>query len=291
MSNYIKPHSLSVGYNVDGQEFFDTLLMYENYIHSYFFSLTDTIGCFDINTDKVIKSFDGVDTYGFHANLLLNTKKAENLWIDLIKKSIDIVNLKAITVLTPELAVDIKNKYPDLDIHLSVRYWDYNMDKSCDELLDNITDIVQEYIDVVNISDVRSFNDFEFADKVRSFGCKTKFIVNEGCIINRTKNYSKFPGFENSGCAGSPCDITCDKLTEEYKWMIFSRALYYKEFSLFWKHQYDILKISTRHTGTYEILHDPAHREHLPLTLHSRILGRETRRPRHCRPLPCRTPR
>ena len=253
MSNFIQRKSLSVGYNMDGQDFFDTILPYEEYIHSYFFSLTDSIGCNTLDISTVAETLSNSCTYGIPANLLLNTKKAEDIWEYLLDISMKIVNLTAVTVLTPQLAEVIKKKYPHLDIHLSVRFWDYHPDIPCDKLLEDNMGFITRNMSVVNLSDVRSFNDFALADKIRLLGCKTKFIVNEGCVINRTDNYSRFPGFEEEGCTGAPCGINCYRLTQEYPWMILGRALFYKEFIPIWPHQYDILKLSTRHTSSYEI--------------------------------------
>lgn len=257
MSYLIKEKSLSVGYNMEGQKFFDIIYNYETFIHSYFFSLTDDIGCNTLDVDKVIATFTGINTYNIPANLLLNTSKAEYIWNHLIMVAKRLVNLRAVTVLSPSVAKMIKNSYPELEVHLSVRYWDYHPDTSCNDLLDINMETLMNDISVVNISDVRSLNDFDLFHKIEDLGCKTKIIVNEGCIINRSNNYKDFEGYENSRCSGAPCHVMCSKVTRDYPWMVLSRALIYKETLQCLKDrygiQYDILKISTRYMTSKEV--------------------------------------
>lgn len=253
MNKLINCHSLSVGYNLSGQEFFDTIAMFSEYIHSYFFSLTDSIGCNTLDVNYVSKTIEDSDSYNIPGNLLLNTRKAETICRELICIAKDITNLSAVTVLTLDTAETIKQLFPDISIHLSVRYWDYSPDIQCHELLEKNIERIMEFIDVINISDVRSFNDFHLANRIRALGIKTKFIVNEGCIVNRTANYSKFPGFENEACSGAPCKVSCYKFTEKYPWMVLGRALLYKEFIPLMEHKYDIWKLSTRHSSIDEI--------------------------------------
>lgn len=245
---------LSVGYNNDGQDFFDTLVMYRDYIHSYFFSLTSTVGCYELDTESVIEKLLNCNTYRIPGNLLLNYKYDWNRYKELIESVREShINLRAVTVLNIDEAARIKSEYPDLEVHLSVRFWDYERHLNPRELFKYTKDQMREWVDVVNLSDVRSFNDFQLANDIRSLGCKTKFIVNEGCIINRSNNYSKFPGFESLSCHGAPCYVYCHELTTKYQWAALSRALFYKEFIPVWGHQYDILKLSTRYISTDEI--------------------------------------
>lgn len=104
MSDYIKPHSLSVGYNLTGQPFFDLLKKYEEYIHSYFFSFTDTMRCNPLSEIETIKLISTSDTYGIPSNLLLNSYNSEREYKKLVPLANKISNLYGVTILSPELA-------------------------------------------------------------------------------------------------------------------------------------------------------------------------------------------
>ena len=252
MSKYIKEHSLSVGYNNTGQEFFDMLYMYEKYIHSYFFSLTDRLEG-DIFNEKTAKYFAeklvSCDTYNFSGNMLFNNIYSFEKWEEMFNMVIDKINIKSVTVLYPEWGIIIKEKYPDLEIHLSVRFWDWKLYEEKYKTYEDTLKNMIGNIDVINISGSFHYNNFIFIEKCKELGFKTKFIVNEGCIVNRDKNYSLFPGFENKKCWGetqnSVCKTNCALIRKEYPWMELSTVDIYKE-SLKYYENIDILKLACR---------------------------------------------
>ena len=204
MSKYIKEHSLSVGYNNTGQEFFDLINKYKNYIHSYFLSFTESMCYNPYNVDDVVSKLKKCNTYDIPANILFNTSNDQmfDMFIDIAK---EFLNLKGVTVLKLSTARKIKEKYPDLEIHLSVRYFDWNknsVEKAMEDLMKNND---YKIIDVINISGAKSFTDHKLIDFIHSIGIKTKIIVNEGCIVNRSLNYNNFPGFNDCNCYSGPC--------------------------------------------------------------------------------------
>jgi len=69
IKSLIKSNSFSVGYNFTGQDFFDTLLPYKNYIHSYFFSLTEDVHMNHIDLDETLSTLKNCERYGFKGNL------------------------------------------------------------------------------------------------------------------------------------------------------------------------------------------------------------------------------
>ena len=251
MSDFIKEKSLSVGYNLGGQEFFNTLSKNWRWIHSYFFSFMYNMEGIPLKSDDVNISLMDSDTYGFPANLLLNTYDSKDCWKELILMALDVTNLTAVTVLTPDVAKLVKDTFPELEVHLSVRFWDWSTEKDCNTILDDNIDLIKKHVDVINISGYRSFNDHSLIKKIKSLGLKTKFIVNEGCIINHNINYNNFPGYENLNCSGAPCKRICDKLVRDYPWTILTRTNFYKEFVKYY--DYDILKLSTRSLNNSEI--------------------------------------
>ena len=245
MSKYINDHSLSVGYNNTGQEFFDLLKCYERYIHSYYFSLTESIEGFLFNTNHEIEVFKNIDTFNFPANLLLTTEYSESYYEKMINIANSIVNLKAVTGYTPELCKKIKTKFPELEVHLTVKFseafvYDYD---SHDLLIDRIKN---KGIDVINISLAKSYNDHEFVKKIKALGIKVKVIINEECINRRAKNYNNFKDCENLTCGR--CEVigrkTCNEVIKKHPWVKLTKIMFYKESMQYY--DYDVLKLSTR---------------------------------------------
>ena len=244
MSKYINDHSLSVGYNNTGQEFFDLLKCYERYIHSYFFSLTEGMRGDQYNIQAIFDNLRSSNTYNFPANLILNTYHSETKWDMLISIAKDITNLKSVTVLSLEIAKLIRIKHPELEIHLSVRFWDWQDNPNCISIIKEKESEFKKYIDVINISGCWSYNDYQLSQIIKDIGIKTKFIVNEGCINKRYSNYINFKEFSINRCYDKPCNFYCKKITNMYPWLDLTRITLYKESLKYYN--YDILKISTR---------------------------------------------
>lgn len=255
MSKYINEHSLSVGYNLDGQNFFDVLNKYHNYIHSYFFSLTRSMKGNMLKADEVLDKLKNCNTYNIPGNLLLNHPDDQSNWDELITIAKKAVNINAITLISLDNIEDIKQKYPELEIHLSVRFFDWNFNIPDYMLISRDEDIIKKYVDVINISGSKSFNDGSLVDYIHSLGCKTKMIVNEGCIINRHENYKLFYGYNNCRCDVGKCFRTCDSITRDYPWMTLSRINLFKEIIEYDRNRFDILKISARSLSNDKIDH------------------------------------
>ena len=251
MSKYINDHSLSIGYNNSGQEFFDLLKQYDQYIHSYFFSLTKAMDGSPYNINEVINLLNECNTYDIPANLLLNDIDSQNNWDKIIPMIKDLVNLKDLTIMNIDDIEEIKYKYPDLNIHLSVRYFDWNANISVDELIFDQIDKCKEYIDTINISGDKSFNDHQLINIIHSFGIKVKMIVNEGCIINRHNNYNGIQKYKQFRCDIGKCSRVCDKIINDNPWMLLSRINLYKEMLQYY--DIDILKLATRPIPTDKI--------------------------------------
>lgn len=249
MSKYIKEKSLSVGFNPEsGQAFFDTLLIYKKYIKEYFFDISRNISGELYNENFVYSTLAECDTYDIPANLLFNNIDSFIGFENKINRLKGIVNLQSVTVLDPSNAVIIKEKYPDLEIHLSVRFWDWGRFPNP---IARVEDLKNYPIDVINISGVYSFNDQEICKAIHDIGMKVKFIVNEGCIIRKDMNYSQFPEFKDALCRTNPflpsaCLSMCRYVHKQYPWMELSRVNIFKE-SLQYYPDVDILKISGRH--------------------------------------------
>lgn len=243
MSNnpFVKDHSISVGYNNTGQDFFDLLNNYRNYIHSYFFSMKETMKGSALDPEEVFATLKAADTYGIPGNILFNSRHADtNNWEYWIDKIVNDVELSSATVMSVTEAEAIKKKYPWMELHLSVRYYDWGYG---DNMLQQLPDMVGK-IDVINISGRNCFNDLPLIQACHDVGIKTKFIVNEGCITHQMNNYRNFPAFRNGTCNGHPCPRTCDDVVKMYPWMMLTRINLFKEAVQYFG--YDILKISAR---------------------------------------------
>lgn len=250
IGKYIKKHSLSVGFNPSiGQEFFDTLLMCSDYIKDYFFDVSREITGAVYGEDVVYNTLKSCDTYGLPANLLFNSYTSFIDHREKIEKLRRIINLRAVTILNPCDAVIVKNEYHDLEVHLSVRFWDWGRFPNP---IARVPELAQYPIDVINVSGVHSFNDYAIMQKIHDYGIKTKLIVNEGCIVRKDMNYSQLPEFKDFLCRANPfspaaCFSVCTKVYELYPWMQLANVNIYKESLKYYDGLIDIWKISGRH--------------------------------------------
>lgn len=243
MSKYIKENSISIGYNNTGQSFFDMIMNYSNYIHSYFLSFTESMKCNPYNIDEIKNTLKKCDTYHMPANILFNTTDDID-WKKIIDDAKEILNVNAVTVFTLSIIEKIKSQYPDISIHLSVRYFDW-IDETVEELIGGLLkNDIYELIDVINISGARSYTDHNLISFIHALGIKTKMIINEGCVPNRSLNYGEFPGFEKYNCKSGPCTKGCKMVMDENHWMELTRINMFKEMLQYY--DIDILKLSSR---------------------------------------------
>lgn len=243
MNNFINYNSISIGYNNTGQEFFDIIDKYRMYIHSYFLSFNESMMCVPYNMDDIVYTLKKCNTYDIPANILFNTYNDDHCEM-IINTAKTVINVKAVTVLKLSTARKIKEKFPDLEIHLSVRYFDWN-NKSIEELVEDLfINDRYKFIDVINISGSKSFTDHNLMKSIQRYGIKIKLIMNESCIINRSVNFNDFNRFENCKCANAECHKFCNNVVSDYKWMELSRINMVKEMLQYYN--IDILKLSTR---------------------------------------------
>ena len=242
----IKPKSLSVGFNImNGQYFFDTLSLYDKYIKEYFFSVSEGLCGESYNPGLFIKTLKNFNTYNIPANIIFNNIYSFNNYEEIINKLKSIVNVKSVTILHQEQAELIRTKFPDLEIHLSVRFFDKG------KFSTNIAPIksCKGIVDVINVSPSYSYNDVKLIDKIHDYEMKVKILVNEGCIINKSDNYCQFDGFNETTCtinpfSSLPCQSICIKVRAAYPWTQLCTNYIYKENLKYI--DYDIIKISGR---------------------------------------------
>lgn len=244
----MKMNSISVGYNCEGQKFFDLLISYKPFIHSYFFNCFHGLDWWDkYDINKFLQILKSSNTYNIPANILFNYKRDESL--DQIKYFVEFfinlnINLKAITLCSPDICEKVRNIYPGLQIHYSC-----HSTKSVQDF-DNLIGIV----DVINLSSVTDFNNFQKISDLKAKGFLIKYILNKGCIPNRELTYKKlsknYPEIACEFCEEN--NQLCFKLFEEFPWLKLSRGIYYSEFLKYFD-TVDIWKLTSRQISTEDI--------------------------------------
>lgn len=255
MNRQLPERSISIGYNPKhGQKFFDLISAYDKYIKEYFFGVSHGLDGSTMDTVKEFKELSKIDTYGYPANLLVNNVgECMHLW-DLIEQAKNIVNLKGITLIEPEYGPLIKERYPELEINVSVRFWDRNKFPHSLYRLDWLQK--QCMAEVINVSGAYHYNDHVLMKEIQDRGMKVKIIVNEECLINRSFNYTELPGCIQYECCPNVvnrwvCFSECINVLKQHPWMMFSDVTLYKEQLDYYS--IDVFKISGR-TRSLEIL-------------------------------------
>ena len=224
-------HSLTVGYNLSGQSFFDAIAPYKEYIAEFYFSFSHTMRNKPLDEKGTFLSLKEADQHGIRGNLLINSEQDEDRVDELIDLARKCVDLKAVTLLDKRAAKQLKAEYPDLAIHMSTK---------CSKRM-KLTEEDAKYIDCVNLNEpfIHGRTQKQPIRDCKKYGVKTKFIANRGCICQADRMTSVMLG-KKYKC----CNSSCRKLNEEYPWIDLARVSYYKEMVPYWRP--DILKLSTR---------------------------------------------
>lgn len=224
----VEPSKITIGYNRSGQEFFDWIK--DKGVHDIFFGVTHDGYNKKYNEGEFYNEFIKLNTYNLPMNLLLNAYDDDKRWDELISKYNKLCNLSAVTCLKMETAKKIREKYPNLLLHLSTQAAIYYSYKSC------------KIFDYVNVNGAYNFSKDKI-EKYRKY-TKVKFIANEGCIVGRTKNFGKLDNFGmfEKKC----CNRVCERMQEIYPWLELARINIYKEFLDYV--EIDLLKLATRNT-------------------------------------------
>ena len=233
----IKNKNITIGYNLTGQEFFDTILCKRRYIKEFFFALTHTMPNMPLNIDMVYNSLKDINMYGIPGNLLLNNKYSQENYDKLIRLAETIVEVRSITVSDYDLAKRIKSEYRDKEIHISTHG---------SQLLD-INDIDNNIVSVVNINEPYFYEQKSLINKCKQENIKIKIIANRRCIPGKANNIAKLFNVETAKC----CNGICSNLYSKYKWIDLARCFMYKEFVDIYNPDY--IKISTRECNNDEV--------------------------------------
>jgi hypothetical protein len=235
----ISDHSLTIGYNLTGQEFFDTICFKKRYIEEFFFSLTHTMPKQKLDTEDVLAQLRDCDTYGIPGNLLLNTEASEGAWQQLIQSAMDAVPLQAVTVLTIDYAEKVKKAFPDLQVHIST----HGATKLKAE------DLGSGYVDVLNVAEPYYYSEQQqgLIRRCKELGIRVKYIVNRGCVNNKHYLMSELVGRPIMCCQ----NYQCKQLLKEVPWLDLVRTNLYKEMLPYYDFKY--LKISTRELSNEKV--------------------------------------
>lgn len=238
----VKEKQLTVGYNLSGQEFFDTIAFKKNYIEEFFFSFWHTMPKQPLDQADVFNSLFDAKQYGIPANLLLNTEEECKNAILLIEKAKDCCEkLQAVSVLDYDTARFVKEKYPWINVHIST-HGAQNL--TVDQLDPNI-------IYCVNINEpmIHEKQQWDIVTVCRERGIKLKYIVNRGCVCGKHDMMTKLSGRDIMCCQ----NYQCKQLRKEFPWIDLCRTNLQKEWLAYWHPDY--IKLSTRERSNREI-HD-----------------------------------
>lgn len=239
----LKP--VTIGYNSEGQDFFDLISFKKKNIIEYYFSLFHKMRQMKLDPNKELRILASCNKHGIPGNLLLNTPNEDKEAVDLIQKVQQQIQLRSVSVLTLESAKLIRKKYPNLLIHLST-HGSFNL---------NPKDYSLGLIDVLNVSEPWYLKQQDIIEAAKKNGVKIKYIINRGCLINKWENMSailkgnircnEFGDGTGVGGPLSACEHKCCKLVEKYPWLALAYVSIQKEYLAFNK-DIDIVKISTR---------------------------------------------
>ena len=236
----LKP--VTIGYNCSGQDFFDLISFKKKHILEYYFSLYHTMRQHKLDPKEELRKLGSCNTYGIPGNLLMNTNEEESIQDELLRSAMALLDLQSVSVLTLGAARRIKERFPQLKIHLST-HGSFNVKPE---------EFALGYFDVLNISEPWQLKQKDIIQAAWENGVKIKYIVNRGCVVNKMENMSKLFGCKINCChhgkEGDPlsgCDNVCGRLAESMPWLKLTHIDIPKEVLAFRK-DIDILKISTR---------------------------------------------
>ena len=228
---------LTVGYNVTGQDFFDTLAPFKRDIEEFFFSFTHTMPKAPLKYKDVYLSLMSSNHYGIQANLLLNTEHDQELWEKEIEDALACTCLQAVSVLDIATARKIKAKYPSLKIHISTHG---ALDIKPEDLDPNL-------IYAFNVNEPYWQQQRPLVDRCHELGIVVKYIVNRGCVFGKHDMMSKVSGRDIMCCQG----YQCQQLMKEQPWLSLTRTNLFKEQVKDFRS--DVLKLSTRERDNKQI--------------------------------------
>lgn len=232
-------NKLSIGYNLSEQAFFDVLNLYRKSIHSVFYGPGYGFRGDKLDPVSIVHNMSQCNTYDIPLNILFNdiSIKVKDLeyWTRLSKEQLP--NVTSVTLISVEQCKFVRNTFPDLKIHLSVR-----IDQ---EVIDNMSN---DLYDVVNISGVYNFNDFEMMNFYKDKKNKlVKILLNEGCIPWGSVCMNKFKNYETARCGTTRCGSeACRAFCEDYPYMNLARVNIYNEMIPHYNKYVDIYKITSR---------------------------------------------
>ena len=239
----LKERILTIGYNNDGQDFFDLLYIYKNYIRDFFFSFWHTMRNNPLNEEEVLQKLKACQQYGIRANLLLNTKEECEAYEYLISRARECTYLRAVTVLDLDTARKVRELDPgyQLSIHLSTLGAQYV----------DIDNLDSSFISYVNLHEPSLYTEQhkKLIMQCKKLGIRIKYIANRNCIWNKWETMSELTG-QNIKCQNN-CQLQCKQLLKNYPWLDLCRTNMQKEMLIYW--QPDLIKLSTREMSTDDI--------------------------------------
>ena len=234
----------SIGYNGNGQRFFDYLNEKNKYIHSFFFNPTNNFYK-NINWKEEVINFENFNTYDYEANILFNLNvNLESRDILRAYLNLNKLNLTSVTVLN-QISIDMFKKIKKgLKYHISVN---------------TPINSVKELTASFKIEDIYCINlgykyifDLSFMEQIKKLGIKVKIIPNEMCVYDREEFLNQI---NKKACVKNEyCKEKCwDVLTDDFEWINLTRQGFNQLFLSYFEDRVDIIKLSTRGLKLNEI--------------------------------------
>lgn len=243
---FIKENSISVGYNLGGQAFFNLCHKYRKYINDIYFSNLFTMPGGHIDDNNILEILSTVDTYNMPLNLVMNRPDAHlEQNIDNLKSVYSVLNINRVTVIDLVVAKRISEEFPDIEIDLSTHSKIYDTSEIEDS---NIK------LHAINIDEPsRSMYTDSFFEYLRQNNIKVKYIVNRRCLYQK-KDIVELLSSNKISCCASGSGITnrCELIMNHSPWVRLISVALYKE-DLLYNPWIDCIKLSTRELSLVNI--------------------------------------
>ena len=229
----LRGKKLTIGYNLTGQEFFDTISFKKKYIEEFYFSFCHTMPKQPLDPEEVFRGLTESCQYGIPANLLLNTEEECENCKELIEKALLCCEkLHAVSVLDYDTAKRIKEDYPWIRVHISTH--------GAQTL--KVSELDPAIIFCVNLNEPTVYGQHQqdIIKACRERHIKIKYIVNRGCVCNKHDMMTKLSGRYIMCCQ----KYQCKQLRKDFPWIDLCRTNLTKEMLVYWHPDY--IKLSTR---------------------------------------------
>lgn len=242
----LQDHSIFIGYNLAGQDFFDLCDIYKKYIKEIFFSTETTMPGCALNSNEIIQQLLSCNRYNIPMHLLLNRPEISiEEHIISLHEVLDKMAIVAVSVIDISMAKKIHSLHPDLLVDLST----HSYIRRSEELLEI------PFIRAININEpsIGEYDD-NFFQTAKKLKIGIKYIVNRACIFGKNKTIASILSSPTFECCKSNAKVIglCQPILEKYPWTKLLSTQIYKE-DLIYRKWINYIKLSTRELSCVDI--------------------------------------